>query len=73
MEVNIVGAASDEEMLEEIEDIAKIFVYEERMKGYTKPLRQYLPTKREEPQKKPAVPSPWYLSIHASGFVKGLC
>lgn len=73
MEVNIVGAASDEEMLEEIEDITKIFVYEQRMKGYIKPLQPYLPTKREEPQRKPIVHYPWYLSTHVSGFVKGLC
>lgn len=34
MEVKIVGSVSDENMLEEIENIAKVFIYEQRMKSY---------------------------------------
>lgn len=34
-EIKIVGAVSDESALEEIENIAKVFAYEQRMKDYT--------------------------------------
>ena len=33
--IKIVGAVTDETMLEEIENIAKVFAYEQRMKDYT--------------------------------------
>jgi hypothetical protein len=39
MEMKIVGAASDEETAEEIEDIARVFVYEQHIKGFTQPLQ----------------------------------
>jgi hypothetical protein len=35
LSVKIVGAVSDEGSLEEIESIAKVFAYEQRMKQYT--------------------------------------
>ena len=35
MEIKIVGAVTDENALEEIEDIAKVFAYEQHMKDYT--------------------------------------
>lgn len=34
-EIRIVGAVTDENALEEIENIAKVFAYERRMKDYT--------------------------------------
>jgi hypothetical protein len=34
-EIKIVGAITDENALEEIENIAQIFAYEQRMKDYT--------------------------------------
>ena len=34
IEIKIVGSIADENALEEIEDIAKIFSYEQRMKDY---------------------------------------
>lgn len=34
-EIKIVGAVTDENALEEIENIAKVFAYEQRMKDYT--------------------------------------
>jgi hypothetical protein len=34
-EIKIVGAVSDENSLEEIENIMKVFAYEQRMKDYT--------------------------------------
>jgi hypothetical protein len=33
-EIKIVGAVTDENALEEIENIAKVFAYEQRMKDY---------------------------------------
>jgi hypothetical protein len=38
-EIKIVGAVTDESALEEIENIAKVFAYEQRMKDYTPLLR----------------------------------
>jgi hypothetical protein len=35
IEIKIVGAVTDENTLEEIEDIAKVFAYERHMKDYT--------------------------------------
>lgn len=35
LEIKIVGAVTDENTLEEIENIAQIFAYERRMKDYT--------------------------------------
>ena len=35
MEIKIVGAIADENALEEIENIARVFAYEQRMKDYT--------------------------------------
>jgi hypothetical protein len=34
-EIKIVGAVTDENALEEIESIARVFAYEQRMKDYT--------------------------------------
>lgn len=45
-DVKIVGAVSDEGSLEEIESIAKVFAYEQRMKLYTSPLKEKLLTKK---------------------------
>jgi hypothetical protein len=35
LEIKIVGAIADENALEEIENIARVFAYEQRMKDYT--------------------------------------
>lgn len=40
VEIKIVGAVTDENALEEIEDIAKVFAYEQRMKDYTPSVRK---------------------------------
>jgi hypothetical protein len=37
-DIKIVGAVTDENALEEIEAIAKVFAYEQRMKSFTSPL-----------------------------------
>lgn len=42
------GAVTDENALEEIENIAKVFAYERRMKDYTPLLRPTYEAKKEE-------------------------
>ena len=39
-DIKIVGAVTDENALEEIESIAKVFAYEQRMKEYTSSLNK---------------------------------
>ena len=48
MEIKIVGAVTDENALEEIENIAKVFAYEQRMKDYTSLLHTQLLAKKEK-------------------------
>jgi hypothetical protein len=45
-EIKIVGAVTDENALEEIENIAKVFAYEQRMKDYTPVLQTPYPAKK---------------------------
>ena len=45
MEIRIVGAIHDEAMLDDLQDIAKVFVYEQRMKQYSTPKPQLAPVK----------------------------
>jgi len=71
MEMNIVGAANDEEMAQEIEDIAKVFVYEQHMKDFTVPLRPRPSSRRHEPAKKHLLSSP--VPFRASAGIKGFC
>lgn len=40
VDIKIVGLISDEEELDEIQSIAKIFVYEQRMKGFNYPAKK---------------------------------
>ena len=40
VDIKIVGLISDEEELDEIQSIAKIFVYEQRMKGFKYPAKE---------------------------------
>ena len=47
MEIKIVGAVTDETALEEIENIAKVFAYEQHMKDYTRVFQTPYPAKRE--------------------------
>ena len=51
MEIKIVGSIPDETTLDEIQHIAKIFVYEQRMKQFKHPI----PTTTIRP--KPPIPS----------------
>ena len=46
MEVRIVGAIHDENMLDELQSIAKVFVYEQRMKQFITPHPKISPTKK---------------------------
>jgi hypothetical protein len=45
-EIKIVGAVTDESALEEIENIAKVFAYEQRMKDYTRVFQPPYPSKK---------------------------
>jgi len=74
-EIKIVGAASDEEMVEEIESVAKVFVYEQRMKSYTQPLKIHCPAPPsiKKPCPRPAAHSPLVHPRPAPGYVKGFC
>jgi len=47
-EIKIVGAVSDESALEEIENIAKVFAYEQRMKDYTPLVRPSYQAKKTQ-------------------------
>lgn len=75
MDVKIVGAASDEEMAEEIEDIARVFVYEQRMKGFTQDLRdQICAASGKKAFKQPPLPPVSHAPPRApAGYVKGFC
>ena len=39
MEIKIVGSIPDENTLDEIQNIAKIFIYEQRMKNFNYPIK----------------------------------
>jgi hypothetical protein len=74
VEIKIVGAVPDENALEEIESIAKVFAYEQRMKDYTSGLQKQHQTKKITitPIKKIVIENRYF---HASGphiLVKGL-
>lgn len=72
--IKIVGAASDEAMVEEIEDIAKVFVYEQRMKSFTTPLRLRCPQPSvKKPFPRPPAHTPLVTPKPAAGYVKGFC
>lgn len=76
MDIKIVGAVSDENALEEIENIAKVFAYEQRMKDYTLSLRtQHLPKKRVSSPIKKMEDGTRILShgVEPHVLVKGLC
>ena len=69
------GAVTDENSLEEIENIAKVFAYEQRMKDYISLLRKPYPAKKMpiSEEKKPV-----HNLRYTEGFqqhipVKGLC
>lgn len=75
MEINIVGAITDEDTLDEIQNIAKIFVYEQHMKKFNHPQKnekQILPktTMQYSKYKNQIINIPkYYLKLQ----VKGLC
>ena len=75
MEIKIVGAVTDENALEEIESIAKVFAYVQRMKDYTAPLyNQHLETKvKIIDEKKMGENNKFIQSTQPHILVKGLC
>jgi hypothetical protein len=74
-EIKIVGAIPDENALEEIESIAKVFAYEQRMKDYTRVFQTaYPPKKIKSINEKVVGEQPRFLQSTSSHIqVKGLC
>ena len=74
-EIKIVGAVTDENSLEEIENIAKVFAYEQRMKDYMSLLRKPVQVKKislpEEKKPNQTLRYPEGFQQHIP--VKGLC
>jgi hypothetical protein len=75
LDIKIVGAVTDENGLEEIENIAKVFAYEQRMKDYTSLL--YVPQQKTEGKKsidkKMGETSRFIQNTQPRNLVKGLC
>ncbi len=74
-DIKIVGAVTDENALEEIENIAKVFAYEQRMKDYTPLLRPSFQTKKVKitEEKKQGESKKYIESYQPRILVKGLC
>lgn len=74
-EIKIVGAVTDENALEEIENIAKVFAYERRMKDYTPLLRPTYEAKKVEKieEKKTGENKTVIERFQPRILVKGLC
>jgi len=74
-DIKIVGAVTDENALEEIENIAKVFAYEQRMKDYTPLLRPSFQAKKVTTieEKKPGENKRYIESCQPRILVKGLC
>lgn len=68
------GAVSDENTLEEIENIAKVFAYERRMKDYTPLLQPTYEVKKKEsiPEEKTRGKDKPIETIYSRVMVKGL-
>jgi predicted alpha/beta superfamily hydrolase len=73
-DIKIVGAVTDENALEEIEDIAKIFAYEQRMKDYTPLLHPPFQAKKVKTieEKKPGESNKFIERYQSRILVKGL-
>ena len=74
MEIKIVGSIPDENTLDEIQSIAKIFVYEQRMKRFSCPVKNNTPiiTKPVKLQKKICDPQKIVANYLPHVMVKGL-
>jgi hypothetical protein len=74
-EIKIVGAVTDESALEEIENIAKVFAYEQRMKDYTPVFRVTYQAKKVKiiNKKDMGEQTKFIQNISSRILVKGLC
>jgi hypothetical protein len=74
-EIKIVGAVTDENALEEIENIAKVFAYEQRMKDYTPVFKTPYPAKKTRITNEKEMGEQTRLIQNTSPriLVKGLC
>jgi hypothetical protein len=75
VDIKIVGAVTDENALEEIENIAKVFAYEQRMKDYTSLLYTQHLAKKEKiiDEKKIGENNKFNPIAQPHILVKGLC
>jgi hypothetical protein len=75
LEIKIVGAVTDENALEEIESIAKVFAYEQRMKDFTSLLHTQHLAKEVKiiDEKKMGENNKFIQSTQPHILVKGLC
>jgi hypothetical protein len=75
VDIKIVGAVTDENALEEIENIAQVFAYEQRIKDYTTILNiQSLPKKEKViREKKMGENNKFIQNTQPHILVKGLC
>jgi len=75
VDIKIVGAVTDENALEEIENIAQVFAYEQRIKDYTSILHIQNLAKKEKiiHEKKMGENNKFIQSTQPHILVKGLC
>ena len=74
-DIKIVGAITDENALDEIENIMRVFAYEQRMKDYMSPLpiKQKVKDVKKIHEKKTGENNFFYQSAQPHILVKGLC
>jgi hypothetical protein len=75
VEIKIVGAITDENALEEIESIARVFAYEQHMKDYTRVFQTPYPAKSRTiiNEKELGGQTRFVQNTSAHVLVKGLC
>ena len=75
MDIKIVGAITDENALDDIENIMKVFAYEQRMKDYMSPIPiiQQVKEVKVNHEKKTGENKNFFQSTQPHILVKGLC
>jgi len=74
IEIKIVGSIPDENTLNEIQNIAKIFIYEQRMKNFNYPIKEGILIKKKQNifQKKNGNHQTIFTNYFSNVKVKGL-
>ena len=75
MDIKIVGAITDENALDDIENIMKVFAYEQRMKDYMSPIliKQLVKEVKINNEKKNGEHKHFFQNTQQHILVKGLC